>query len=489
VLVANAISPRHLLAFMPAMISRLAYSAVVVFCALITAAPRESAAAPKYFPQTQWDYARPEDLGWSIQLLAEAERYSRRIGTSAVMIVQHGLIVTEWGDVARKSNVHSIRKSLLGALIGIAVEAEQINLSDTLEALGIDDNEPSLTATEKLATVADLLKARSGIYHPALYESPEMTDSRPARGTHRPGASWYYNNWDFNVLGTIYERRTKRGIFEAFAQEIAEPLGMQDYAVADGQYVTGEASIHSAYPFRLSARDLARFGLLYSRNGRWNDRQIMPAQWVAASTRSYSEPWSGLGYGYLWWTGFGSAYAPTLRPPKGMYFAWGAYAQYVFVLPDQDLVIVHRVDTDEPPPLPPNERQIGHLLWLILSAAGVPDIGPDRSLPVVQSERFQDDDELRHALANATLQYGISAPEGPSIIRLRADGSASLARGRNERLIAEGSWKIEGSKLCREWTTLRSNSQCYAVVISGDKIDLFDADGIAVIEAGIVWDR
>ncbi len=95
-----------------------------------------SAAAPEYFPQAQWDHARPEDLGWSIPLIAEAERYSQRIGTSAVIIVPYGRIVAQWGDIARKSNVHSVRKSLLDALIGIAVEAEQINLSDTLEAPG-----------------------------------------------------------------------------------------------------------------------------------------------------------------------------------------------------------------------------------------------------------------------------------------------------------------------------------------------------------------
>jgi CubicO group peptidase (beta-lactamase class C family) len=466
------------------MISRATCLTLAAFCALVATAPSAPAAAPEYFPQAQWDHARPEDLGWSIPLLTEAERYSRRIGTSAVMIVQHGRIVAEWGDIARKSNVHSIRKSLLGALIGIAAEAEQVHLGDTLEVLGIDDDGPSLTASEKLATVADLLKARSGVYHPALYESPEMTASRPARGAHWPGTFWYYNNWDFNALGTIYERRTKQSIFDAFARKIAEPLGMQDYAVTDGQYVTGESSIHRAYPFRLSTRDLARFGLLYSRNGRWNGRQIVAAQWVVESTRSYSEPWTGLGYGYLWWTGFGSAYAPTLNPPKGMYFAWGAYGQYVFVLPNQDLIIVHRVDTDVPLATPPNERQIGRLLWLILSAAGLPDIGPDRSLAAVQGARFRDD-ELRHALADTTLQYGITAPEGPSLIRLRADGSASLARGRDERLIAEGSWKIEGSKLCSEWTTLHSKRECYAVVISGDKVDLFDADGIAVIEADI----
>ena len=112
------------------------------------------------------------------------------------------------GDVATKSNLHSIRKSLLSALIGIAVDERKIDLGATMESLGIDDNEPGLTPTEKTATVGDLLKARSGIYHAALYETPGMARRRPARGSHAPGTFWHYNNWDFNALGTIYERAT-----------------------------------------------------------------------------------------------------------------------------------------------------------------------------------------------------------------------------------------------------------------------------------------
>lgn len=69
--------------------------------------------------------------------------------------------------------------------------------------LGIDDNEPRLTDEEKRATVHDLLKARSGVYHPALYETARMKEKRPPRHSHASGTFWYYNNWDFNVLGTI----------------------------------------------------------------------------------------------------------------------------------------------------------------------------------------------------------------------------------------------------------------------------------------------
>src|SRR5439155_23599535 len=99
---------------------------------------------------------------------------SHHIGSTAVMIVHHGSVVAEWGDTAAKTQLASVRKSLLSALFGIAVERKQISLNQPIGELGIDDNEPSLTAEEKTATVRDLLQARSGIYHPALYETPAI---------------------------------------------------------------------------------------------------------------------------------------------------------------------------------------------------------------------------------------------------------------------------------------------------------------------------
>ena len=105
--------------------------------------------------------ASPGELGWSAEGLRAARSYAATIDTDAVSIVVAGRIVDEWGDVATRFNVHSIRKAFVSALIGIHVHEGRLRLSDTLADLGIDDNEPALTAAEKQATVADLLKARS----------------------------------------------------------------------------------------------------------------------------------------------------------------------------------------------------------------------------------------------------------------------------------------------------------------------------------------
>ena len=168
----------------------------------------------KVYPEVNWQKTdTPQRLEWSSEKLAEARAYSEKIGSAAVMIVDDGVVVAAWGDVNRKFKCHSMRKSLLSALIGIHVDAGNIDLAQTLEALGIDDDEPALTLAEKQATVGDLIKARSGIYHEALGENQMMQDMRPARHSHAPGTFWYYNNWDFNALGTIFEQEIKTTIF------------------------------------------------------------------------------------------------------------------------------------------------------------------------------------------------------------------------------------------------------------------------------------
>lgn len=309
--------------------------------------------------------AEAKAAGWSREKLSEARSYAATIQTEAFMIIAQGRVLDAWGAVDQKFNAHSIRKSFLSALVGIRVAENRLSLEATMGDLGIDDNEPGLTPVEKQATVHDLLKARSGIYHPALYETSRMKALRPERHSHEPGSFWYYNNWDFNALGTIYEQACKSSIY--LKQLIAEPLGMQDYEVADGQYFTGPDSIHRAYPVRMTARDMARFGLLFLRNGKWGDTQIIPEDWVKASTTSYSSAGNSGGYGYLWWICQNGTHLPGVTLPEGSYSARGAGGHYILNIPSLDLVIVHRVNTDIKD-RSVSSSEFGELVRLILAA-------------------------------------------------------------------------------------------------------------------------
>ena len=320
-------------------------------------------------PGADWMHlASPEQAGWSAKNLAGIRDYVEEMGSTSAMIVQHGVVVAAWGDVTHKSNLHSCRKSLLNSLMGIAVAEGKINLDDTLGKLGIDDKKPSLTEVEKQATVRDLLEARSGVYHPTVYETKGMAEQRPPRGSHAPGTFWYYNNWDFNTLGYVYEKATNTKIFEAFYREIAQPIGMQDFKPHDGHYFAGSDTRFPAYPFDMSARDFARFALLYLQGGKWNDAQVVPADWVKASTTPYSDTESG-GYGYLWWTGDSASGTPQrIRFPKGSFWAEGHLGQYAVVVPSLDLIIVNRLD-GEMTRREIRKRQIARLVELVVTAA------------------------------------------------------------------------------------------------------------------------
>jgi len=191
-----------------------------------------------------------------------------------------------------------------------------------------------------------------------------MAVRRPPRHSHPPGTFWYYNNWDFNTLGAIYEHAARHSIFAALASEISQPIGMQDYEASDGQYVIGAASVYPAYPIEMSTRDLARFALLYLHKSKWQDRQVVPSAWIDASTRSYSEADYAPGYGFLWWIGMPRnplSVSTAATEPWGCFFALGYGGQLAFVSPAYDLVVVRRGVAGAP-------GELDHLLWMLFDA-------------------------------------------------------------------------------------------------------------------------
>ena len=159
----------------------MALKRIILACCLAVAPAAANAAVVDHVPGATWETVSAQQQGWATDLLDQARAWSNTLRSSAVMIIQHGVLVAEWGDTEKRMELASVRKSLLNALIGIAVEHHKIDLAATIGSLGIDDNPPSLSEQEKQATVVDLLRARSGICHSALYETPGMAAQRPPR--------------------------------------------------------------------------------------------------------------------------------------------------------------------------------------------------------------------------------------------------------------------------------------------------------------------
>ncbi len=292
------------------------------------------------YPNKKWlQYVNPEDAGWSSYKLNEAFKYYKKIGTDALLVIYKGAVLLSWGEVERRFLCHSVRKSLFSAVVGIYQNKDKIDLNARLNLLGIDDI-PPLSKQEKKAKVIDLLKSRSGVYHTAQYEG-EVT--KPKRNSVKPGSKYFYNNWDFNALNTIFEHETREKFFTSFKKLIALPLQMEEFRLTDGYYhLEGGLSIHPAYPLRMSAKDLARFGLLFLRNGKWKNKQVIPANWIKRSTSAYSfDKDVNEGFGDMWF--ISNDKASKLK----MFSSMGNGGQCLSILPKEDLIFVHRVNTFE----------------------------------------------------------------------------------------------------------------------------------------------
>ena len=296
------------------------------------------------FPGPSWEHvSTPDEEGWSSKALEGTKELFDSTESDTLLVIHGGRILVDWG-ADKRFYVASIRKSLLSALYGIHVAERSLDLTQTLGELGIDDLS-HLTEEEKQAGVADLLKSRSGVYHPAASSQRKQ----PSRGSHPPGTFFSYNNWDFNVLGTIFEQETGRSIHAEFKSRIADAIGMEDFRPEDGGYAyLPEVSVHRAYHFELTARDLARFGLLYLRKGQWRGEQIVPEEWIEASMKPYSVEEGSGGFGYCWWVAVEGELIRGVELEDGAFAAKGFGVQRLVVIPSRELVIVYRYIASNP---------------------------------------------------------------------------------------------------------------------------------------------
>ncbi|TRO64517.1 serine hydrolase domain-containing protein [Christiangramia sabulilitoris] len=305
----------------------------------------------------KFEEVKPETVNFSSSRLDSLGDFLEQAGSSSLIILKDGKLLYEWGNTEKKHTIHSIRKALLNSLYGIYIAKGTIDTSMTLKQLQIDDIAPSLSEIEKTATVADLLRSRSGVYHSSAATNEAMLAQMPERGTFKPNEQYVYNNWDFNVLGYILEKATGKSVYDLFYEEIAKPLGMQ-YAnefvsinaeqdsipQTDGFYQYAPAkSKYPAYHFRLSARDMALYGQLYLNNGMWNGHTIIPEEWIELSTKPHSvyNPAYGIAYGMLW-----NVLMPTETRKSKSFYHTGVGIHMLGVYPASGIVLIHRVDSE-----------------------------------------------------------------------------------------------------------------------------------------------
>ncbi|MBE6182370.1 MAG: serine hydrolase [Rikenellaceae bacterium] len=299
-----------------------------------------------------WPKARPSKYGFNEKKMKELRKYIiDSMQTTGLMVIVGGECIYQFGNVERISYIASCRKSVLSMLYGKYVENGTIDLNKTIGELGITDH-GGLLPIEQKAKILHLIQARSGVYHAASNPGSSLDNPEyvPERGSKKPGTYHLYNNWDFNVAGTVFEQLTGKSVYQALEEDLAKPLGFQDWDIKNQRYGGKKKySIHPAYHIYVSTRDMARIGYLMLRDGKWEDKQIISKDWhdkmIAFSTpRNQMNPKKSrkgqFGYGYMWWL------YDVKRPGfKGAYAAHGAMGQYITIFPELDMVVVHKTDS------------------------------------------------------------------------------------------------------------------------------------------------
>jgi len=260
----------------------------------------------------------------------------------SLLVLHRGKIVYEnYAEGWNKDSPHfmaSVTKSFLSALVGIAIGEGYIEgvdqkviefYPDAAIAPGQESKrdmtiEHLLTMTSGLPGDSDQYDWENWCWWDAgdagrvAFETPQMT---------APGKRYSYSSGpSCQTLAGIVSRATGKNLFAYANEKLFEPLGMKSVewdAAADGSNFGG-------YGLSMTPRDMARFGYLYLNNGRWEDKQIIPAQWVAV-TPPKSKALKA--YGYLFWNF-------PLLPFDSSYEANGAFGQYIEILPAWDMVIV-----------------------------------------------------------------------------------------------------------------------------------------------------
>jgi CubicO group peptidase (beta-lactamase class C family) len=300
------------------------------------------------WPVPDWKVTTPADAGLDPVALEAMATAAASAGSSCLVVTRHGELAGEWywnGHGADDQlEAFSATKSITSTLVGIAASRGLIDI-DAPASTWITEWQGTPSST---VTVRNLLANDSGRQHDLVTDYVQMAISESdktgfAIGLDQqwePGSRWDYNNAAIQVLDAVITRSTGMPTAEFARTALFEPLGMATTLTNDpaGNTLTYAGA-------RASCRDLARFGLLFLRQGDWDGQQIVPSDWVAEAT----SPSQGLNtsYGLLWWlpglgaVGATGASEPDLATgvPDGAYAAIGAFDQLVVVDPARGIVV------------------------------------------------------------------------------------------------------------------------------------------------------
>lgn len=292
----------------------------------------------------------PESVGISSKAIlaflrdVEAERVAmpeRHLELHSLMVLRHGKVAAEaWWAPYRADDVHllySLSKSFTSTAIGMLVQEGRLSVEDHVLSFFPEDAPTEPSEHLRAMTVWNLLTMTTGQDADdvaAFYRAEDGNWVREfiARPVpYAPGSEFRYNSGATYMLSAILTKLTGESVLDYLRPRLFDPLGVEKATWESdprGRSVGG-------WGLSLTTEAIARFGLLYLQNGKWESRQIIPTQWVEDATRAQvpngddaNSDWCQ-GYGYQFW-----------RCRHGAYRGDGAFGQTCMVLPEQDMVVV-----------------------------------------------------------------------------------------------------------------------------------------------------
>lgn len=303
-------------------------------------------AAVAEFPGEGWDSAHPAEVHLSEARLQQAREYALKGGGSGI-IVRHGKVVMTWGDQARLYDLKSTAKSIGVTVLGLALQDGKVRLDD--KAVQYHPELGATPATNKATGWIEQITLRHLANQTAGFEKP----GGYGRLLFAPGTKWHYSdagpNWLAECLTLVYGRDLDEVMFE----RVFTPIGIKrtDLRWREHSYrpkeINGMKRREFGSGFHANVRAMARIGYLYSHDGRWGDRQIIPADFVrlargpSREVRGLAEHEDGHGdasehYSLLWWNNGDGTLAGV---PRDAFWSWGLYEGIIVVIPSLDLVI------------------------------------------------------------------------------------------------------------------------------------------------------
>jgi CubicO group peptidase (beta-lactamase class C family) len=353
------------------------------------AKPGAQAAAQVYFPERlDWQKKKPEEVGMDSALIAEAvkiaiaaeaqspkeggqfqahsfakEPFNSIIGPvqdrggAAGLIIHKGYIVAEWGDPARVDMTHSVTKTFLTTTVGLAWQKGLIKDVNDYARDYMPPHIDLFTSEHNRKIKWDHLLRQTSAWQGTLWDKPDWAD-RPEGANAaewanpkvwEPGTHYEYNDVRVNVLALAALQVWRRPLPEVLREEVMDPIGASStwrwygydnsWVEIDGRKVQSvSGGGHWGGGMFINAYDMARFGYLFLRNGKWKDREIISPKWIQmARTPGNDNPT----YGYANWS-LNTGRKPLPAAPETAVRFTGNGANIIYIDWENDVVAVFR---------------------------------------------------------------------------------------------------------------------------------------------------